>query len=180
MVRCFVGLLTPKELNQNIRKVLEEIKKLPMKCKFVEEQNFHICLSFLGEVEKSEIEKIKKILDSITFNFKSFEVLVEGIKLIPNKNFLRVIAFDVRDESKKIEELRRMIVNTIGGDSKPPHITLCRVKSVEKRDFVTKKLEEMKDLSIGKMKIDRLQIIKSELRKEGPVYSILHESKFKE
>jgi 2'-5' RNA ligase len=177
MVRCFIGILTPEELNENIEKVIEEVKKLPLKCKFVEKRNFHVCLSFLGEVKEEEIESIRKNLDSIALGFKPFDVFIKGIKLIPSEKFLRVIALDVMDESRRIETLRKEIVRIIGGDSKPPHITLCRVKNIEKKGFALKKLEEMKNIEIGKMKIEKIQLIKSELSREGPFYSVIHESK---
>ncbi len=180
MARCFIGILTPEELNKNIEKAIEELKKLPLKCKFVEERNFHICLSFLGEVKEKEIEKICENLDSIALGFKPFDVIIKEIKLIPSEKFLRVIALNVIDESRRIETLRKEIVNIIGGDSKPPHITLCRVKTIEKKDFTLKKLEEMKNIEIGRMKIEKIQLIKSELSREGPFYSVIHESKITE
>ncbi|MEM5844340.1 MAG: RNA 2',3'-cyclic phosphodiesterase [Candidatus Aenigmatarchaeota archaeon] len=175
MVRCFVGILVPEKLRQNIKKIMEEIKKLPIRCKFVEEYNLHICLSFLGETKENEVEKIKNGLDTLSSTFKPFEVFVEGIKLIPNERFLRVIALDVKDENEKIESLRKMVLKQIGGDSKPPHITLCRVKAIEEREFVIKKIKEMSNLRVGAMKIDRIQLIKSELNRAGPTYSIIHE-----
>jgi 2'-5' RNA ligase len=176
MTRCFVGILTPEEVNKNIEKVMEEIKKLPLKCKLVEKENLHICLSFLGEVKENDIKNICKSLDSLALNFKPFEISIKGIKLIPNEKFFRVIALDVESKEGEIEKLRNEVVKVIGGDSKPPHITLCRVKNIENKNLVIKKLTEMKDMEIGRMKVEKIQLIKSELRKEGPIYSIIHES----
>ncbi|MGC8812084.1 MAG: RNA 2',3'-cyclic phosphodiesterase [Candidatus Aenigmatarchaeota archaeon] len=178
MVRCFIGILTPEEMNERIEQVIGEIKKLPLKCKFVERRNLHVCLSFLGEVKENEVEAISRDLDSIALGQKAFDVFIKGIKLIPNEKFLRVIALDIIDESKRIETLRKEIVKIIGGDSKPPHITLCRVKNIEKRELVIKKLKEIESIEVGRMKIDKIQLIKSELSREGPAYSVVHESKF--
>lgn len=178
MVRCFVGILLPEEIKESAMKAIEKIRNLPLRCKFVEKDNLHICLSFLGEISESDFENISKDFEAIALGFKPFDVFIKGIKLIPSEKFLRVIALDVIDETGRIESLRREVVKIIGGDSKPPHITLCRVKNIEKRDLTIEKLKEMENIEIGKMKIDKLQLIKSELSREGPAYSVVHESKF--
>ncbi|MEM5882777.1 MAG: RNA 2',3'-cyclic phosphodiesterase [Candidatus Aenigmatarchaeota archaeon] len=178
MVRCFVGILLPEEIKESIMKTIEKIKNLPLRCKFVERDNLHICLSFLGEIKESEIKNVSKDLERITLGFKPFDVLIKGIKLIPSKKFLRVVALDVVDETGRIESLRKEIVRIIGGDSKPPHITLCRVKNVEKKEFTLQNLKKLGSLEIGRFKIEKIQLIKSELRREGPIYSVVYESKF--
>ncbi|MEM7825527.1 MAG: RNA 2',3'-cyclic phosphodiesterase [Candidatus Aenigmatarchaeota archaeon] len=178
MVRCFIGILLPEEIKESIIKVVEKIRNLPLECKFVEKDNLHICLSFLSEISESEIEKISKDLETISLGFKPFDVFIKGIKLIPNESFLRVIALDVLDQTGRIESLRKGIVKIIGGDSKPPHITLCRIKNVKKKELTLQNLKKLGSLEIGRFKIEKIQLIKSELRREGPIYSVIHESKF--
>lgn len=176
-MRCFIGFLIPSDLRKDIVSLQEKIKNLPIKAKFVEPENLHVCLSFLGEKSEKEIDEISRKLDKISINFKSFEVRIKGIKLIPNERYVRVIALDVFDENRILEGLRLEVKRIIGGDSKPSHVTLCRVKNIFEKGKFLEGIKEFKEISIGKFKLSALQLIKSELRKTGPIYTVLHESK---
>lgn len=175
MVRCFVGIMLPEGLKDYVRSIQFELKKVKMDCKFVESENLHLNFSFLGEIGGDEIEGVKTAIDSIDFGI--FEVEIDEIKLIPSENYFHVVVLDVKDGSGKLSLLMKNIVETIGGDFKPPHLTLCRVKNVSDKTSVVKKIREIKTEE-RKLLIDMIQLIKSELGESGPVYKILHEKKF--
>lgn len=180
MVRCFVGFLIPEHLRKSISEVKDELSKLEMKCKFVEDENLHICFSFLGEVEEEKIDYISKNLDSICNSYAGFEVFIDGVKPIPSENYIRVIALDVVDSNRVLKSIAKEIQERIGGDSKPPHLTLCRVKNITNKQEMKKKIQELRQKKIGNMKITSVQLIKSELQRGGPLYSAIHESKLME
>jgi 2'-5' RNA ligase len=132
-----------------------------------------LCFSFLGEIDDSRIKEISDKLDFISKKFKKIEVEVDGIVAIPSQNYIRVIALKIL-ENELLKKIFEEIVREIGGDSKPAHITLCRVKSVENKNELRRRIEEEK--SCGKFVIGAIQLIKSELRKGGPVYSVIHQA----
>lgn len=173
MVRCFIGFLLPENLKDKIVELQNYLSNF-VKAKFVERENLHLCFSFLGE--KSEVENIKRTMDEISKNYKIFEIRLKGIKLIPNEKFVRVIALNAFDEKNFSNSLRLEILNKIGGDSKPLHLTLCRVKSMDKKVF-KEKIEKIKNFDAGSFLLNSIQLIKSELRREGPIYEVIHESK---
>lgn len=174
MVRCFVGVMVPDTIKQAAEALQKKLSKFKIKCKFVEPENMHICLSFLGEINKSRLESIKTKLDTVSKQYKKFDVCVGKVRFIPNKNYIRVIVLEVLDEEGNLEKLRKFVVRAVDGDSKPPHLTLCRVKGLEDKK---KLVNEFGGIICGKkFSIRRIQLIKSELRRSGPIYSILHES----
>jgi 2'-5' RNA ligase len=173
MVRCFIGFLLPEEVKAKVFELQEKMKMWPMKCKFVEKENLHLCFSFLGEIDDSRIKEISDKLDFISKKFKKIEVEVDGIVAIPSQNYIRVIALKIV-ENELLKKIFEEIVREIGGDSKPAHITLCRVKSVENKNELRRRIGEEK--SYGKFVIGAIQLIKSELRKSGPVYSVIHQA----
>lgn len=176
MVRCFIGILLGEDMRDYIGKIQDELRKLSVDCKFVESENLHMCLSFLGEIEENKIKNISEVLDALCKGFSEFEVEISGIKLIPNEKYVRVIVLDVLDKTGNLGLLSKGIVNGIGGDAKPPHVTLCRVRRIEnKQKFV----EDVKKINIMNkpVQIKSIQLLKSELSGHGPIYSLLHESK---
>ncbi len=140
----------------------------------VERENLHISLSFLGEVVEDRINDISKKLDEICSRYQSFEASVSTIKLIPNENFVRVLALDVSGSTLKM--LSRDIEHEIGGDAKPQHLTLCRVKNIRDKQ---KTVEDIKRVGsgVGSFMVSSVCLIQSVLQKPGPIYTVLHESK---
>ena len=164
-------MLLPSELREGLVRLQSKLKKF-VRAKFVEPENLHFTLTFLGNVEKNRIKTISKVLDRICPAFQSFEVRLKEIVLIPSERFVRVVALKL--ESEELERIRREVVKQIGGDSKPPHLTLCRVKQIfDKQKF----LEELKQIKFeASFFVKSVQLLESKLSSKGPEYSVLHES----
>ena len=176
MVRSFIGIVLPEDIKSYVIDVQNRLKSLPIKAKFVEPENLHISLSFLGEVESIMVEKLKLQLDGISKSYEKFEFVLGKLMLIPNEESTRVIALKI--ESDILESLRKDIVKTIDGKSHSSHLTLARIKNVmEKEEF----LERIKTISLNEMsvKVDSIYLIESVLQKSGPVYITLHKSYLK-
>jgi 2'-5' RNA ligase len=163
-MRVFVGTIVPESLRNEIEKIQNEIKKYVFG-KFVEKENLHICYSFLGEVNENEIEKIKKKLEILSYE-NTFKVFSNSIKLIPSLSFVRVIALEVK--SNDGEKIRKWIEENVGGDSKPLHITLCRVKSLQNKKSFIDYLKNKK--FYFEFEVDEISLIKSTLTYSGPIY----------
>ncbi|MDI6807332.1 MAG: RNA 2',3'-cyclic phosphodiesterase [Candidatus Aenigmarchaeota archaeon] len=179
MARCFVGVMLSQEIRKGVKCLQDWIKSLPIECKLVEDYNLHVCLSFLGEVGEDKIIFFSQLLDKICEKYNSFKVNIVGIKLIPSERYVRVIALGVVD-SEIFERLRKEIVEKIGGDSKPLHVTLCRVRNVLNKQKFLSEIKKNENIQVGSFVVDRVQIIKSELQRTGPIYSVIHESKLLE
>jgi RNA 2',3'-cyclic 3'-phosphodiesterase len=171
MVRCFVGIMVPEEIKDCIIDLQGKILNSNIQAKPVERENLHISLSFLGEVYDLQniIEKLKYSVSGI----KKFFVKIKNIRLIPNESFVRVIALDVIEESNSLENLRMRIVKNVGGESHEPHLTLCRVKKILDKKKFMEKIKQMLNCECGGFEVKNVQLIKSELSRVGPTYSII-------
>jgi len=178
MARCFIGFLIPEEAKTDIMKIIEELKGLPMDCKFVEEENLHLCFSFLGEVDDEKIKNVSAGIDSVASNCTIFDVRIHGMKMIPNEKYVRALALDV-DGGGELTKMIKNIQEEAGGDAKPPHLTLCRIKSVKNKEAVVERIKKFQEMEAINFTIDSIQLIKSELSVSGPVYSVIHESKLR-
>jgi 2'-5' RNA ligase len=169
MPRIFVAVDLPFQLKKSLVKVQERLRKLPLKAKWVEEPNLHITLIFLGEKNMDEIRRIKKILRKFCQKFESEIVRIEKIKLIPNENWIRVIAFEVF--ANELKRLQKELVERIDGDAKDLHLTLGRVKNVFDKNEVIRqtKLINFK----AEFKVEEITLFESKLSPKGPNYIVI-------
>jgi 2'-5' RNA ligase len=163
MVRCFIAIYPVK--SERVYEMQEKIGKL-IEGKGVEKENMHITLSFLGEKVEEEIKEIKKRLKEVAgLCYKRIATLTK-IKFIPNEKFFRVIAIDVAG----LDDLSEMIEKKVGGNVKPPHLTLFRVKNVKNRE----ELLEFKKVEINEnVPVERICLMKSTLTHKGPIYEVI-------
>lgn len=169
-MRVFIAYFIPEEIKEKIIKIQNEIKSLnAINAKYVETENLHLTFSFLGEV--SNVSEIINKMESFR-NYGLIQAKLKNLLLIPNINYFRVIGIGV--ESEKAEKLRNEIFKKIGGDSKPLHLTLCRVKSVMNKNKI---IEYTKNFNFEEnVVIDKICLVKSTLTFSGPIYEIIHET----
>lgn len=172
-MRAFIGIEIPEELKQKIIDLQEKFEDFDIK--FVEKENLHFNLKFLGETDEEKIEKIKKILKEITEQFESFEVKVHGMGVFPNKNYIRVVWLGVKEGYQQMLALAESVENAVVslGFEKgkfEPHLTLGRVRSGRNRNELLLAIRKNENADIGSFKIKEIKIIESKLSPKGPVY----------
>jgi 2'-5' RNA ligase len=174
-MRLFTCIWIPENIREKIKIFQKEVMKLPMKAKFVETENLHITISFLGERKDSEIPSIIRKMNEITEQIKRFEVKIEELKTIPNENYIRVIGIAVKDGN--ITDLIKSVGEAINGNFYlEQKITLCRIKKIFDKEFVKKFIELNKNVKIGGFPVEKVSLVKSTLTKNGPLYETIHDS----
>jgi 2'-5' RNA ligase len=178
MPRYFVGVMVPEELKGYIGRVSEGISKLPIRCKFVETQNLHICLSFLGEIDERKVKEVSDFMDMTCENMESFDFSIGDMQIIPNDSYVRVIALECSDESRTSEKIMESVNKRFGGDSHHPHMTLCRVKSIQEKQPT---IEKLRGISTEEMAFtaSSIDLIRSDMGAAGPVYTVIHSTKLR-
>lgn len=167
MLRLFVAVY-PLEKVDRIVELQEKLAPYVV-AKFVEKQNLHITLSFIGNVPEEDKKMIEEKLNWLLKKWKSFSIRLDGLQFIPNENFIHVIGIKILNE--KLLDLARSIGKVVNGSTKPPHLTLCRVKKVLDKP---KLIELKKTIQFDEeVKINRISLVRSVLKRSGPVYQIV-------
>jgi len=176
-MRAFIGFFVPEKIKNYVKNLQSSLEKLPMSCKMVESDNIHICLSFLGDIEESEVQKIQVSLSEICNAQPIFEVSVGKIKLVPNEKYIRVVVLELSDTSGVLDSVCSNIKEKIGGRMNPAHITLCRVKNVSNKEEVVARIKKIPLQENLKFDVNSIDLIKSVLNRGGPVYNVIYEAK---
>ena len=179
MIRTFISLDTPLFVKEELFLFQSELKKTNADVRWEAKDKFHITLKFLGDVEETKIDSINEIIKKIVANIPSFEISLSDIGCFPNWNEPRVLWIGGEESSGALHRLYKHIENdfyAIGFDKEKrkffPHITLGRVKG---HSGISHLLQTMKSLTFSPQKFvcQDLQLMKSELRFEGSLYSCL-------
>lgn len=175
MVRLFVCIWIPELLRDRIVEFQKKIEKLPIKVKFVESENLHLTVTFLGDIE-GEINTLKEKLDASVKNINKFHVKLEELKVMPNENYIRVIGIKAKNQGN-ISNLIRGVVKNVGGKFyEKAKLTLCRVKKIEDKRLLRKFIDDHRGIKIGEFNVESVALVKSILTKRGPIYETIHKS----
>ncbi len=168
LMRSFIAIDVPQELKRNISLLKKDLNFEGIKP--VEDENLHITLKFLGDVDSKKLSDVEKALRRV--KFKKFKISVRSVGVFPNENYIRVVW--VGCESKELIELRSYIEDTLADMFKKEqfnaHLTIARVKrKVDLSAFLNAHRNE----DFGEFEVDRFELKMSELSREGPKYSTL-------
>ncbi|MCK5040067.1 MAG: RNA 2',3'-cyclic phosphodiesterase [Candidatus Aenigmarchaeota archaeon] len=173
-LRLFIALDFPKQICSKLFYLQDKITPDIAKIKWVEEENFHITLKFLGDVNEDKIPQIKEKLSLI--KFKDFSSSINQSGIFPSNNYIKVIWLGLMPY-EKICLLHNKIDNSLltldftKEDSFQSHATLGRVKYVHKKELLIEKIRKIEELILGEIfTISSFSLKKSTLTKKGPVY----------
>ena len=146
--------------------------KTPSYVKWVEKENLHITLKFLGETDKKT--DIEKKIKEIENRFSPFEVSLKDIGAFPTPKRARILWIGVEEGMEKLCELFKAIDNKtaeLGFEEETrkftPHITFARVKK-EKYS-----LPENINFSFDPFPVNEVVLFKSTLTPKGAIYESL-------
>ncbi|MCE5311951.1 MAG: RNA 2',3'-cyclic phosphodiesterase, partial [Nitrospiraceae bacterium] len=134
---------------------------------------------FLGEVKESDIGVIEQTLSRISQNHSSFSLQIHGVGAFPDMRRPSVVWAGV-DESKELTNLWSDIENAAAGmgfmkESRrfSPHLTIARIKDPGTVVGLAEVILPHKDAFFGSIDVACFSLMKSLLKPEGPVYSVL-------
>lgn len=176
MVRLFIAINLPETLREKLISVQREFPR-GLSLKFVEPENLHLTLKFLGETPAEKIENIKKAMAAAVQNHYSFELEVAGLGAFPDLRRIRVIWAGVSKGNQDVINLQRamdrMLVDQGFQPEKDfhPHVTLARVKSVTDARPMLEFMRSRSSQVFGSFCVKEVDLMQSTLTSRGPIYT---------
>lgn len=176
-VRCFIAVFLDPALRPQVVALQRHLAQSGADVKWVEPENLHFTLKFLGDVEESRLEALTKRLQACVGGVDAFELGLGAAGAFPRIQDPRVIWVGVSvgrqpfvtlasivEETMKAEGFRRE------GKGISPHLTIGRVRSGRNLHALADRLSSSAPLE-GTMRVDTVQLVASELASRGPIYS---------
>jgi len=188
--RVFIGLPLPKKTKKVLIDIQEELKKDVDNedVKWVEKENLHQTLVFLGHKTKDEIEEIIEIMEELE-SLEALKLELYRLDFHPDQRRARIVWISLSEEDEKLTSYYHQLrfplqLADIEFDTRfSPHITLGRVRQVQGKSlFSDKTVDRIQDFFRDRDKtfiVKKAVLYESELTPDGPIYKPLHEVSFK-
>jgi len=96
-MRLFIAIELPETIKSELAGIQSKLKASRADVKWVEPQNIHLTLKFLGYVQQDKIAAIKNAVDKIAGQTKAFNISLSEIGAFPDLNSPRVIWVGIDD-----------------------------------------------------------------------------------
>lgn len=180
-MRLFVSVDLPHGLAEAVADVQDEFSDASG-LNFVDPEQAHITMKFLGDVPERRVERLASELDQAVSEAEvdPFEIEFSGVGAFPSRDYISVVWLGVDCGARELTELHECIEQQfvdLGFDPEDheftPHVTLARMKHAGGKELVQDLLDEY-DPDPGSMRVSEVRLTKSDLGHEGPVYSTVH------
>jgi 2'-5' RNA ligase len=180
-VRTFVAVEIDDSVLAHAARLIGAFRAVPADVKWVDPQNMHLTVKFLGDVDVREVHQVCQAVQKAVADLAPFELELHGTGAFPNLTRPRTIWLGVRAGAEAMTELNRRVeaeLGTLGypreGRAFTAHLTLGRVRGGgEELADLGRLVAQHADEPIGATGVDRLVIFSSQLARTGPVYEPL-------
>lgn len=185
VLRTFIAV----ELNDEVRRQVDAAQArmqavIPAgSVRWVAVANMHVTLKFLGDTRPDQLHSIVDALKRMGQTQEPFRVTVAGRGCFPNFRRPNVVWVGLHDHGERLAELAEAIEQAVAPLGWPPddrgfrpHLTLGRVNQrvdSRQRAELGRAVEALEVGTLGTIEVRRVHFIRSDLRPEGPLYTVL-------
>ncbi len=134
MIRSFVAVPVSEPVRDQASRLMNEIRGLGVPVRCPSAKSLHLTLSFLGDIEESDIEGIRSVLETAAHAISPFTLETTGPGAFPASGNPRVVWLGITP-NPTIMELHRRVCGGLSSlgfhlEQRPfkPHLTLGRVR----------------------------------------------------
>jgi 2'-5' RNA ligase len=180
-LRTFLAVEVGRVLRGRLVELQEDLARSADGVKWVEEENLHVTLIFLGDIDDRDSIDVCRAVGRVCAAAPAFPMRLEGVGAFPNPRRPRTIWAGVGAGAAELVELHRGLEAALVDlgcyrreeRQYTPHITLGRVKSDGPTDRLAEAIREHADWVGGECEVDRVLVMSSQLTPRGPIYSVL-------
>jgi 2'-5' RNA ligase len=183
-IRSFIAIELPDELKAGLTRLQAKLRsEEPSPVKWVNPSGIHLTLKFLGSVAADRIPEINQVMAASTRGIVPFHLEAGGLGVFPNLSRVQVVWVGIKGEMDRLKQLQQQIESNLvplgfepESRSFTPHLTVARLRDqatlVERQKFgqlITGAIFEETYI----IKVDSISLMRSQLTREGAIYSRL-------
>lgn len=180
--RIFIAINLPGDIRKKLASYQKKWQEFP--AKWVSPDNIHITLEFLGYLTDQELGDVCIAAKEVVKNYKSFSINLNKIcygplPLNPKKSpkMIWAIGEDVKELANLKNNLERSLLESVRFSPENrkfiPHVTLARINEWEWKKIELEERPEIDENIDLLFTVESVEVMESELKRGGPVYTIL-------
>lgn len=182
IIRSFIAIELPDELKQELSRLEDRLKsgnQPPVK--WVDPYSIHLTLKFLGNISIDKIGEITGAMEEAARGISPFHLEVSGLGAFPNLKRVQVVWVGLGGEISRLSQLQKRIESNLAplgftAESRAftPHLTLARVRDQASPDERQRLGQSIASTGLEKsldIRVDAVSLMKSQLTREGAIYS---------
>lgn len=183
--RTFIAIDPGKDIRNRLVALQEQLARTGTEVKWVEPENLHITLLFLGEVDERDLPAVCKAVSEVTAQTLAFPITIQSVGCFPNPRRPRTLWVGVGEGTQAVcavhdaLEVSLLELGCYRREERQftPHLTIGRVKSDRPTDKLAPALAKNTGWVGGETLVREVLVMGSELKPEGPVYTVLSRGK---
>jgi len=180
-LRTFIAVDLGKPLRDRLVGLQESLARGGAEVKWVEVENLHVTMLFLGEVDERELPSLCRAVSVACGRHNRFPLSVETVGCFPNPRRPRVVWAGVGEGATELVALHDALeppLLELGCHRREerkytPHVTLGRVKSDGPADALAAALAKKANWHGGAVEVEEVLVMSSQLTPKGPEYMVL-------
>lgn len=179
-MRCFVAVPVGEGIRRRVGELQGTLRRVGADVKWVEEENLHLTLKFLGEMEEAALERLRGLLSAEASRWGPLAVEYSGTGVFPGEDRPRVVWVGVRGDVEKLAGLAAAVERAaaqvgVPREGRPfvAHLTVGRVRSPRHVPRLAEALRRCRESVFGRDEIREFLLFRSTLTPSGPVYEPL-------
>ena len=183
-VRSFIAIELPEGLKVELIQLQGRLKLGEQSwVKWVDPNSIHLTLKFLGNIAVGRINEIIRAMEEAVLGISPFHLEVRELGAFPNFKRVQVAWVGVRGKVDKLVQLQQRIDSNLAPlgfaiETRPftAHLTLARLRdraSPDERQRFGQLIAGTRFESAYTIKVDAVSLMKSQLTREGAIYSRL-------
>jgi 2'-5' RNA ligase len=179
-MRLFVGIALPKTQCTRIHRAARSLREGELPVRWIDPENFHITLKFLGEVRREQLGPVEEAMTKVAGATRSFSTDISGFGAFPTIRRPNVIWLGVgaSAELRCLKQDLEWALGDVGFGAETrafhPHVTLGRADDAGGAGAFRGLDTLMADIDfLGEVKVRSIDLMRSQLSKRGARYSVV-------
>lgn len=179
--RTFVAVQLADDLCLRAKGLIDRLEPHAPQARWVEEENLHLTLLFLGDLTDSEIAETCSRVDWAARANEAFQIRLAGAGAFPDMARPRALWLGVTEGAEALcrlqTDLDESLADFVQRKEKRgfvPHLTLARMaRNSRLSQHLPEVMAGLSDYDAGTMHVDEITVFASELKRGGPEYQPL-------
>ena len=179
-MRCFVAIALPAAVRELMGRVQDALRRADADVKWVEFENLHLSLKFLGDVDEEPLSTLKGSLSVEALRWPAMKLTYGGVGTFPDHGTPRVVWAGCSGDLETLAALAGAVERAaelvgVPRERHPfvAHLTLGRVKSERNLKQLRAAIANQASVPLGSSDVKEFVLYKSTLSNKGPTYEAL-------